>query len=184
MPTPTVSTTPQRPPLPEGPALERVRGPVEIPAYEPWQIALAVGCGLLFLGLLVWLFLRARGKTASALPPYEAAILELDAAARLTPDDDDRFAILSSQALRRYLEEELGLHFSARTSEEFLRSLKGASRFEADFYKQLGDALARFDQIKFAGQAISPEERIRLTDTVRRLIDQVHPAPAKKGGNS
>lgn len=120
-------TAPQLPPLPEGPAIDRVRGPIEIPAYEPWQMALAIGCVVLFLGLLIGLFLRARRKAAPTTPPYEAAIAELDAAAQLTDDDDERFAVLSSQALRRYLEDGLGLRSTVRTSEEFLRSLEGKS---------------------------------------------------------
>ena len=98
-----IPATPQLPPLPEGPALDRVRGPIEILAYEPWQIALAVGCGILLFGLLVWLFLRTRKKSTTALSPYDAAMGELDAAAQLTTEDDDRFAVLSSGALRRYL---------------------------------------------------------------------------------
>ncbi len=175
-------STPQLPPLPEGPSLDRVRGPIEVPAYEPWQIALAIACGLIFLSLLLWLFLRARNKPAPAIPPYEAAMAELDAAAQLTAEDDDRFAVLSSLALRRYLENALGLRFSARTSEEFLRSLKGDTRFDPDFQNKLSEVLAAFDRVKFAGQAIRPEERIRLTDTVRSLIDQVHQTPPEKGG--
>ena len=116
--------TPQLPPLPEGPSLDRVRGPVAISAYEPWQIALAVGFGILVLAFLLWLFLRARRKAAPEIPPYEAAQAELEAAANLTAGDDERFAMLSSQALRRYLEGGLGLRSTARTSEEFLNDLK------------------------------------------------------------
>ena len=40
---------PKMPPLPEGPSLDRVRGPIEIPAYEPWQIILALGFIVLLL---------------------------------------------------------------------------------------------------------------------------------------
>ena len=179
-----IPAKPQLPPLPEGPALERVRGPVEIPPYEPWQIALAVGFSLIFLGLLVWLYIRSRKKAKTSIPPYKAAICELDAAAQLTAEDDDRFAVLSSLALRRYLENSLGLQFSARTSDEFIRSLRGDTRFDDAFHGQLTAVLAAFDQIKFAGQPVRPEERIQLTDTVRRLIEQVEhtQADAEKGG--
>lgn len=188
--------TPQLPPLPEGPALDRVRGPVGIPAYEPWQIALAIGCGVLFLGLLFWLFLRARRKATPTIPPYEAAMRELDAAAQLTAENDDRFAVLSSMALRRYLEEALGLHrrdgtcdarsgtsFSTGTTQELLRRLQGETGFGMDFQNRLGETLAAFDRVKFAGQALSAEERIRLTDTARQLIDQVDQSQTREGGD-
>ena len=44
---------PQMPPLPEGPSLDRVRGPIEIPAYEPWQIVLVIGFIVFFICLLM-----------------------------------------------------------------------------------------------------------------------------------
>ena len=43
-----IPAAPQMPPLPEGPSLDRVLGPVEIPAYEPWQIAILLGFIVLF----------------------------------------------------------------------------------------------------------------------------------------
>lgn len=175
------ATAPKLPALPDGPAFDRVRGPIEIPAYEPWQIALAVGVTILFIGLLLWLFLRARKKAGAPTPPYEAAIAELEAAAQLTDNDDERFAILSSQALRRFLEDGLGLRFSARTSEEFLRSLKNNPRFDQDFQSKLSEVLATFDQIKFAQQSANKDARIHITNTVRQLIDQAHAIAQKEG---
>ena len=106
---------------------------------------------------------------------------ELDAAAQLTTEDDDRFAVLSSGALRRHLEASLNLSFSACTSEEFLRSLKVDTRFDAGFQSQLGEVLAAFDRVKFASHTIRPDERTQLTDTVRRLIEQSHHEQSEKG---
>ena len=175
-------TTPQLPPLPEGPSLDRVRGPIEIPAYDLLQIALAVGFIALFIGLLICIFVRSRRKAATTTtPPYEAALADLQAAADLTAEDDERFAILSSHALRRYLEDGLGLRSTARTSEEFLLSLKGTTQLDESFQATLGEVLANFDQIKFAQQAISIEARIHITDTVRKLIDQAHATSQKEG---
>lgn len=176
--------TPQLPPLPEGPALERVRGPIEMPAYELWQLALAIAFGLILLGLMLWWIVRLMKKPASKTPPYQAAIAELDAAATLTTEDDERFAMLSSQALRRYLEDGLGLSSSARTSEEFLRGLKGNTQFDDSFQNKLSEVLTAFDRIKFAQQSISPEARIQITDTVRSLIDQAHATMQNKGADT
>ena len=176
-----IPTTPQLPPLPEGPSLDRVRGPVEIPAYEPWQIAIALGFIVLFIGLLIWLYVRSRQKSATTTPPYEVALAELQAAADLTAQDDERFAILSSHALRRYLEDELGLLSTARTSEEFLLSLKGNAQFDESFQSTLREVLANLDHVKFAQQAISIEARIHITDTIRKLIDQAHATSQKEG---
>ena len=173
--------TPLMPPLPEGPSLDRVRGPVEIPAYEPWQIILALGFIVLFIGLLIWLAVRSRRKATKTTPPYEAALAELQAAANLSAEDNERFAILSSQALRCYLEDEFGLSSTARTSEEFLLSLKGNTQFDESFQTTLREILTSLDQIKFAQQAISIESRINITNAVRKLIDQAHVTSQREG---
>ena len=172
---------PQLPPLPEGPSLDRVRGPIEIPAYEPWKIAILLGFIVLFIGLLIWLYVRSRRKSATATSPYEIAVAELQAAADLTPEDDERFAILSSQALRRYLEDGLGLRSTACTSEEFLLSLKDNTQLDEFFQTTLREVLDNFDQIKFAQQPIRITSRIYITDTVRELINQAHVASQMKG---
>lgn len=175
------ASAPQLPALPEGPAFDRVRGPIEIPAYEPWQIALAIGVCLLALLLLGWLFIRMRRRQPSPTPPYEVAIAELETAAKLTKNDDERFAMLSSQALRRYLEDGLGLHFKARTSEEFLRALKANPQFDTEFQNKLTEVLATFDSIKFAQESVTAEKRTHITNTVRELIDKAHLSAQEEG---
>jgi hypothetical protein len=176
-----IDATPHLPPLPEGPSLDRLRGPIEIPAYEPWQIILALGFIVLFIGLLICLAVRSRRKAATTTPPYEAALADLQAAADLTAEDDERFAILSSHALRRYLEDGLGLRSTARTSEEFLLSLKGTTQLDESFQSTLRKLLANLDHVKFAQQAISIKARIHITDTIRKLIDQAHATSQKEG---
>ena len=171
----------QMPPLPEGPSLDRVRGPIEIPAYEPWQIVLALGFIVLFIGLLIWLTVRSRGKATTTTPPHEAALSELQAVADLSAEDDEHFAILSSQVLRRYLEDELGLRSTARTSEEFLLSLKGNTQFDESFQTTLSEILDSLDQTKFSQQTISIELRIHIIDTLKDLINQAQVISQKEG---
>lgn len=174
-------TTPQLPPLPDGPSLDRVRGPVEIPAYESWQIVLAALFALGLLALILWAIFRSRKKQSAPHPPYATALAELDAASQLTAGDDERFAMLTSAALRRYLENEMGLRFTARTSQEFLRSLKGNTRLDDVFQEKLSEALTAFDRIKFARSSIAPAERTHLSESVRGLIDQAHDIATKEG---
>ncbi|HBR94687.1 MAG TPA: hypothetical protein DEA90_11035 [Opitutae bacterium] len=178
------ASAPQLPPLPEGPTFDRVRGPIEIPTYETWQIALAVAVGTLLLGLLIWFFIRARSKAPNAIPPRESALAELETAAQLTENDDERFAQLSSQALRRYLEKGLGLRFSACTSEEFLGSLKGNTRFPLEFQEQLAEVLTIFDQIKFAQKPVSQETRSQIIQSVSQLIEQAHAVTHEEGAQA
>ena len=173
----------QMPPLPEGPSLDRVRGPIEITAYEPWQIVLALGFIVLFIGLLIWLAVRSRRKATITIPPYEAALSELQAAADLSAEDDERFAILSSQALRRYLEDEFGLRSTARTSEEFLLNLKSNTQFDESFQTTLSEILDSLDQTKFSQQTISIESRIYIINTLKDLINQAQVISQKEGNH-
>ena len=176
-----IDATPQLPPLPEGPSLDRLRGPIEIPAYEPWQIILALGFIVLFIGLLICLAVRSRRKATKTTTPYKAALVELQTAANLSAEDDELFAILSSQALRRYLEDEFGLSSTARTSAEFLHSLKDNSQLDEFPQTTLREVLANLDHVKFAQHTISIEARIHITDTIRKLIDQAHATSQKEG---
>jgi hypothetical protein len=171
----------QMPPLPEGPSLDRVRGPIEIPAYEPWQIVLALGFIVLFIGLLICLAARSRRKAAKTTPSHEAALAELQAVADLSAEDDERFAILSSQVLRRCLEDKLGLHSTARTSEEFLLSLKCNTQLDESFQTTIRETLATLDQTKFAQQPITIKLRIHIIDTLRELINQAQAISQKEG---
>jgi len=177
-----IANAPQLPPLPEGPAIESVRGPLEITQVEFGPIALMVVTGLLLLGLLYWLFFRRNQKDTVEANPYKNAMDELDAATRLTEADDERFAVLSSLALRRYLEDACGLRFRARTSEEFLQSLRAEAVFDSDFQSQLTEVLAAFDHIKFAGGRIGREKRKALSHSVGALI-QIAEAKFAKGGS-
>ena len=80
---------PAIPELPPGPSLDRVRGPVDIPLLETWQIVLIVLLGLIVASLLGWkLFqsIRAKKSRHTQLSPYDVAIAELESATYLTAD--------------------------------------------------------------------------------------------------
>jgi hypothetical protein len=165
--------------------MERVRGPIEISSGSPWPITLTIFGGILLVALLWWWLVRKRQKKSPPISPYESALNELDIAARLTEGDDDRFAVVSSLALRRYLEDACGLRFRVKTSEEFLRGLKDDALFDSDFQGQLSEVLAAFDQIKFGGAAIDLEKRQILTQSVRSLIELTEAKfSGKEGGQS
>jgi hypothetical protein len=76
---------------------------------------------------------------------------------------------------------ELGLRSTARTSEEFLHSLKGNVQLDESFQSTLREVLANLDHVKFAQQAMSIKARIHITDTIRKLIDQAHATSQKEG---
>lgn len=171
---PVAAPTSQLPELPAGPSLDRVRGPVEIPMFEPWQIALFIALGLMALALIIWAIIalvRHLKNQHTALAPAATAIAELDAAAAITTDDE-HFAVLSTNALRHYFEDGLNIPAKGRTSEEFLRSLKGNTRLDKAFSEQLSLFLAQCDGIKFAQKTVDSDQRAKLTTLAKELVEQ------------
>ncbi len=172
--------TPQLPDLPTGPSLDRVRGPIEIPPYEPWQIAVMIALSILALGCLTWgmvRFLRARKNRTPQAQPHITALAELKAAAELTTEDDERFAVLSSLALRRYFETGKGIAALGRTSLQFLQALEGHPQLNSDARTSLSDLLEHCDRVKFAQASLTESERNALTGSAIELIQQFEQVP-------
>lgn len=164
------STVPE---LPPGPSLDRVRGPIEIPLLEPWQITLCVIFGL-FVTFLIgrWGLNYFRTRKNRVLPtlPHSAAIAELNIASELASEDDQRFAVLCSLALRRYFETGKGIDALGKTTDEFLKGLKTNNLLNPDAYKLLADFLSHCDRVKFAGESLSEADRRTLVENAIALI--------------
>jgi hypothetical protein len=167
--------TAQIPDLPAGPALDRVRGPVEIPPYEAWQIGVLAILGLLLLAFLAWgltRWIRARRRRTTAIEPHHAALAELETAAAHTANDDERFAVLSSRALRRYFEARSGIPALEKTTLEFLNSLKDHPKLNAEASAALLEFMQHCDRVKFARASLSTAQRQSLTNSAQQLIQQ------------
>lgn len=155
----------QLPELPEGPSLENVRGPIESGGgYEIWQIALAILTGLLIAGLFVWLYLRSRKQPATPIDPHAAALAELEAASQAT--DDERFAMLCANAIRRLIASRFDLPATSQTSSELCAHLP----LQREETIGISEFLERCDGVKFAGQTLGSDHRIALLDTAKELI--------------
>ena len=170
-----IANAPQLPDLPPGPSLDRVRGPIEIPPFEPWQIGVIIALAVLALSVLIWgilRFMRARSNRSQAELPHLTARAELKAAAELTTNDDERFAVLSSMALRRYFETGKGIAALGRTSLEFLQGLDGHPQMNPEARSSLTEFLEHCDRVKFAQASLTAAERSALTDSATALIAQ------------
>jgi hypothetical protein len=171
--------SPQLPDLPPGPSLDRVRGPIEIPPYEPWQTGVLVTLAVLVLGLLIWgivRFIRTRSSRSQAELPHLTALSELNTAAELTTEDDERFAVLSSLALRRYFETGKGIVALGRTSREFLHAMDGHPQINLEARSSLTEFLEHCDRVKFAQASLTAAERSALTESATALIAQFEQA--------
>ena len=170
---------PTMPELPPGPSLDRVRGPVEIPFMEPWQIALIALLSLVVVILFGWKLskiIRSKSNQQATIAPQDAAIAELESAAELTANDDERFAVLSSMALRRYFETGKGIDALGRTTDEFLKGLNNHASLNVDASKSLAECLTLCDQVKFAKAVLSETERHTLTRSAMEVIRQCEAA--------
>ena len=167
--------TPGLPNLPPGPSLDRVRGPIEIPPFEPWQIGVIIALAVIALSVLIWgilRFMRARSNRSQAELPHLTARAELKDAAELTTNDDERFAVLSSMALRRYFETGKGIAALGRTSLEFLQGLDGHPQMNPEARSSLTEFLEHCDRVKFAQASLTATERSALTNSATTLIVQ------------
>ena len=168
--------TPTVPELPPGPSLDHVRGPIEIPFMENWQIVLIALSGIIIIGLIGWKLvqsIRTRKNRQAPVSPYDAAIAELESAVTLTANDDERFAVLSSLALRRYFETGKGIHALGNTTDEFLERLKDHSLLNANARESLAECLQHFDRVKFARAPLTETERRELTESALKLVRQL-----------
>ena len=158
----------QLPALPEGPALDNVRGPIEATGgYALWQITLAALAALLIAGFFIWLYRRARTQPPAPIDPQATALAELEAAPQAA--DDERFALLCANALRRFLAARFDLPASSQTSAELCAHLP----LPGEDRSRISALLERCDGVKFARQALSPDQRKELLDTAGSLIRQL-----------
>jgi len=155
---------PQLPPLPEGPLLESVRGPIEASGLPPWAIATAAITVILLGAGLIWLCLRNKQKPEAIMTADEIALAEIDAAAKTA--DDERFAVTITKAVRRFLASRFSLPATSSTSSELLEKLTLPSENKAVILKLLNTC----DSVKFARKPLDQAQRIELLDTARSII--------------
>lgn len=158
----------QLPELPAGPSLENVRGPIESNGgFEAWQIVLAVLAILLIVGAFLWFYLRSGKKAPPPINPHAAALAELDAATQAA--DDERFALLCANAVRRYLESSYELPATSQTSAEITARLPLGPEEKS----RVGTFLEDCDGVKFAGRAFTEAQRHEILDTAKHLIETI-----------
>ena len=162
----------QMPPLPDGPSLDNLRGPIEIPLYQTWHIVLIICAVLLVLAVLIWLIRILTMRRPKQMPPPmpgKQAIKELEAASELALEDD-RFAAMISNSVKRYFEIGLPAPCVGKTTEEFLRSLKGNTRLDTSYHEALKEFLTRCDAIRYTRFSTLEDQREQLVQTGKELI--------------
>lgn len=177
--------------LPEDQAnlqIKPIAGPVELPRTDRWwpyavlgAILLAVACGA-----AVYLWRRRHRATAAAaprIPAHELAFQQIEALLAedlIGKGEYKLFYIRISDILRRYLENQFGLHAPERTTEEFLFELRYSSALAVEHRKLLGEFLNHCDLVKFAEHQPATAEIQQTFDTCKQFILDTEAARAAR----
>lgn len=159
-----------------------IRPLVEAPfswAWLWWCLLAAVLLSLFYWGFLYYWKKQPKQQpkqpTVRPDPPHERArrLLE-NALAHL--HNPERFCVMVSDAIRRYLEERFRLHAPERTTEEFLEELQESRHLSKDQKRLLANFLAECDLVKFAKSEPEAYELKKLHESALRLVRETEPA--------
>lgn len=149
--------------------------------------------GLVILGILVYLFLRARKKIIEKkkLSPLEKALEslnELDESAALEQQNIKEFYTVLSDALKRYVDEKIDDRAMESTTAEFIDLLRNYKKKKQLYLKGnvidgLEAILKRADLVKFAGIAtdkLTAREDRQTVEEQIKAFEQAIPEPTEE----
>jgi hypothetical protein len=151
--------------------------PVEIGFWTTRNILLAVFCGALVLGLLLWLLRRWLNRARPLQPPPDPvktalkALEKLSGAAGLELSPKE-FAAAVAGVIRRFLESKHGLAAPRQTTEEFLDATERSNRFALPVREQMRLFLSHCDALKFSRLDASEEARKDLLLAAYKLVQE------------
>lgn len=177
------------PPLPEGPSMDSLRGPVEVPLLQPWQWGLIAFACIIFVILGIFFIRKAVAsmrRKKSPPSPYVIARNTIEQTTKNETADDDIIAVELSLSIRRYLETEWHFKVLGRTTQEFLEHLQKDKHLPGQEQSILRDFLNQCDQIKFSRGHFVSGQRDKLSQIALNLIESLHSKKIaeieKKGG--
>lgn len=161
--------------------LHDIVGPLPFFPYTTNEIIFSIVLFLLLAGGLIWGFRKLRQKPA--LTSREKMLQALVAMkGRLMEGSDHEFGVLVSGLLRDYLGTVFLLAAPRQTTEEFLDSLRGNSRFTTLEQESLRHFLSVSDLLKFANGKATESERLALIIAAEHFIqgDVAHEVTQKE----
>lgn len=154
-----------------------IKPPVAIANGWEW-LAWTLGALLLVaLLLMAWRRFLKRVTHEVVMPPVPAHVRArqklVDALIYL--GQPKTFCTLVSDTARFYLEERFNFHAPERTTEEFLRELRGTDLLADEQKESLGEFLASCDLVKFAKYEPGETELRELHASALRLVEETAP---------
>lgn len=151
-----------------------IRGPVMVAQPMPWWawLLIILGAGLL-CGSAIWIWTKK--YYASRKTPYEEALEALkEAHSKIHEVSDKIYCSILSDALRYYLENVLHLPVVECTTEEFLSQARSEEFLDIALLPILEPFLAQCDEVKFAKQEVTLQQREDLLAKATAVIERVH----------
>ncbi len=156
-------------------------GPEAVPPAWSWRQSLAWVLPALVLAVLLLVLaevVRRRVRRTRLLTPDAWALRELRQIAGLDLEAGgavERFPVLVSDVVRRYLELRFHLHAPRQTTAEFLAAMQQAPQLGPGQQELLREFLQRCDLAKFARATLSVEECRELAEAARTFVEQTTP---------
>jgi len=164
---------PAKPPGPDqNPDIHDIHNLVPLTFWEQHGLQIILGsvAGILIIAGVLSIVLRKKPKVV--LTAYQRALQELQVAKAMhAAGQDKNFAIASSDAVRRYLENAYRMPAPERTTEEFLQEAARHAWLQGELTALLKRFLEFCDLAKFAGQQFGEEERGQLLASARAFLD-------------
>lgn len=143
-----------------------------------WPWIVGGGAALLLLALVLFVLFRwlsRRPRTTLRPSAYARARSRLaEARSHLARQNEERFAVAASGAIRDYLEECFGLPAPELTTEEFLRRILSESFFSEEERGRLVSLLEACDLAKFARQPLGEARLEAAWADAEQIIESLH----------
>jgi hypothetical protein len=148
-----------------------IRGPKSI--FPLWQLLAWIAVGALAaIGGYVWWRRMRRAPAPRPLAVFEIALQRLeDIRSLLHPSTVREFSIAISDVVRQYIEAQMKITATHRTTEEFLRDLLDSSNAALATHRNLlAEFLQACDMAKFAGVGLSMRIMESLHSSARSFV--------------
>jgi hypothetical protein len=149
-----------------------IRGPKSI--FPLWQLLAWITAGALAAigGYVWWRRLRQRRQTVRQPALFEIALQRLeDIRSLMHPSTVREFSIAISDVVRQYIEAQMKITATHRTTEEFLRDLLDSSNAALAAHRNLlAEFLQACDMAKFAGVGLSMRIMESLHSSARGFV--------------
>ena len=162
-----------------------IKPPMDIPTGWAWLWWTLAILAVVIATILIWRWRQKRKAFVPVVPPIPAHVRAKKklAEALALISQPKPFVTAVSDTARFYLEERFQFRAPERTTEEFLRELRGTKLLLPEQKESLGDFLESCDLVKFAKYEPGENELRELHGSAVRLIEETEPAEPTRSEN-